>query len=308
MKKVVSESEVAHLWANQVQDEARKSNNSFYFNGRTIYSYGSHFPIAVLDEQDNNICYFTTRTYSSTTSGHISTVRHASSHKTHIYCKNPDEALRGYHANNIADFEANARSIAQSLPNSRKPEIYLHKIAQERELLKKYAEHFKLDLTDAIYKLAYIWIESKDGGNKASEEERKANEIARIEREKREAERLERQAKEHKSNVSKWRKFADKYSMQRATLYSRCELVDYLRFNHVTNRIETSQGVEIPLEYAKKFYLQVLETVTNGKCELCGTDFLSRYEIKDINKNFIRIGCHKITIKEIKALAKKLNW
>ena len=58
MKKVVSKSEVAHLWANQIQDEARDSRKSFYFEGRTIYSYGAHFTIAVLDEQDNNICYF----------------------------------------------------------------------------------------------------------------------------------------------------------------------------------------------------------------------------------------------------------
>jgi len=29
MKKVVSESDVANLWANQLQDEARKSHNSF---------------------------------------------------------------------------------------------------------------------------------------------------------------------------------------------------------------------------------------------------------------------------------------
>lgn len=36
--------EVAHLWAHQIQHEARYSGGNFYFHGDTIYSYGSHFP------------------------------------------------------------------------------------------------------------------------------------------------------------------------------------------------------------------------------------------------------------------------
>lgn len=303
MKKVVSESEVAHLWANQLQDEARKSNNSFYFNGRTIYSYGNHFPIATLDDKDNNICYFTTRSYSPTTSGHKWTAERASSHKTKIYCKNPDEAGRGFHLYNIADFEANAKAIAQSLPTSRKPEKYLNEIASERNKLNKYAEHFNLDLTDVKYKLSFIYIESKDGGIQATEQERKANELAKIEREKNEAIRNAELLIKHKKDLLKWRAFKlDGYKF-----YNRTTL-DYLRFNTETNRIETTQSVEIPLEIAKRFYKQVLNTVASGKCELCGTDFMNKYEIKEINKEFIRVGCHKITIKEIKALAKKMNW
>lgn len=307
MKKVVSETQVAHLWANQVQSEARNPRKTFYFEENTIYSYGRHFPIAVIDKENNEIVYFTTRTYSPTTSGHISIVRYAANHKTFIYCKKPDQAASGYHAENIACFESNALSIAQSLLNSRKPEIYLHKIAQERETLKKYAEHFNLDLTDEKYKLSFIWIESKDGGKDVIEEERRLNELARIEREKREAERQKQAIKKHKKNVTKWRKFDGKYSMQTASL-SRIEYIDYLRFNHVTDRVETSQGVEIPGDYAKKFYMQVLEIVANGKCNICGTQFLNAYEIKEINKDFISIGCHKITIKEVKKLAKQLNW
>ena len=38
--------EIPHLWAHQTQDEARNGTGSFYFRGATIYSYGSHFPIA----------------------------------------------------------------------------------------------------------------------------------------------------------------------------------------------------------------------------------------------------------------------
>lgn len=46
MKTVFTDiSQVAHLWANQLQESARNSGN-YYFNGDAIYSYGSHFMIA----------------------------------------------------------------------------------------------------------------------------------------------------------------------------------------------------------------------------------------------------------------------
>ena len=37
---------VAHLWAHKSQDFARNPGHNFYFHGDTIYSYGSHFPVA----------------------------------------------------------------------------------------------------------------------------------------------------------------------------------------------------------------------------------------------------------------------
>ena len=45
-KHVFDTGEVSHLWANRAQDEARNRQGNLYFTGDTIYSYGSHFPIA----------------------------------------------------------------------------------------------------------------------------------------------------------------------------------------------------------------------------------------------------------------------
>ena len=47
MKTVVNVEQVAHLWANQSQATARNGSKNFYFEGATIFSYGSHFPLAV---------------------------------------------------------------------------------------------------------------------------------------------------------------------------------------------------------------------------------------------------------------------
>lgn len=70
--------DVAHVWAHQLQDSARNKTGNLYFNCSTIYSYGSHFPIAKHVEYKGKKCIlFTTRDYSSTTRGHKYEVQRA---------------------------------------------------------------------------------------------------------------------------------------------------------------------------------------------------------------------------------------
>lgn len=61
---------VAHLWANQSQESARSNNGQVFFNGRKLYSYGSHFLTGIVAGDGKQIV--TTRTYSPTTGGHVS--------------------------------------------------------------------------------------------------------------------------------------------------------------------------------------------------------------------------------------------
>jgi len=124
MKKVFSDSEVAHIWANQTQDEGRNSRNTFYFNGRTIYSYGSHFPIAEVSKNNPNVIFFTTRGYSPTTTKHIYLVRRAiADYKQIVYVLNP-KGINLYDENfykNIEHFYNNAIKFLQEseLPRKR---------------------------------------------------------------------------------------------------------------------------------------------------------------------------------------------
>ena len=83
MKKVISSDQVAHFWANQTQSEARNARGSMYFRGDTIYSYGSHFPIARhVQCNGKSAVLFTTESYSNTTAGHKSAVASAINHLT----------------------------------------------------------------------------------------------------------------------------------------------------------------------------------------------------------------------------------
>jgi hypothetical protein len=78
-KQVFDTGEIPHLWAHRTQDEARNRQGNLYFTGDTIYSYGSHFPIArhVTNDAGERAVLFTTAAYSVTTSSHCSAVRSA---------------------------------------------------------------------------------------------------------------------------------------------------------------------------------------------------------------------------------------
>lgn len=294
MRKVVSSDEVAHLWANHHQEEARTSTGNFYFHGNTIYSYGSHFPIAVL-KCEKQAVLFTTRTYSVTTSAHISMTRNACNHYEPVYCCNPDEASRGYHDNNLAAFERECKSLAGKLAKAKKPEIYLSQIAYQRELLNKYSAFFDLDLNTISVPLAYIYILSKNEGQEASEKERIA-----VEERNQKAE-MQRK-KDHAKELRKFRAF----KLQR--MYMRNGF-DYLRYNAESKRVETSQGVEIPAEVARRFYKWVKATIKKGGCDgNCGEIKILDYTVKAVSKDMMQIGCHNIPIREADAIAVLLNW
>jgi hypothetical protein len=72
-RHVFSNREIPRLWTHQTQDEARNGTGSFCFRGATIYSYGSHFPIAthVTEAQGQAGILFTSKKNSVTTSQHM---------------------------------------------------------------------------------------------------------------------------------------------------------------------------------------------------------------------------------------------
>lgn len=76
-REVYPTKEVAHLWMHKAQLSARNQQGNLYYRDSTIYSYGSHFPIArhVTNGKGEDAVLFTTRSYSSTTAKHLRLVR-----------------------------------------------------------------------------------------------------------------------------------------------------------------------------------------------------------------------------------------
>ena len=73
----MNNSMVAHLWANEMKEFANGSN--FYFEGESIYSYGSHFEVGrIVRNKRGEKAYLINDIYrSSSTSKHQCCVRDA---------------------------------------------------------------------------------------------------------------------------------------------------------------------------------------------------------------------------------------
>lgn len=309
MKTVLDKSTVAHYWANQIQQTGRVAGGNFYFKGRTIYSYGPHFPIAIISKKDSHAILFTTCTYSNTTAKHIMNARMAISHKRIIYCKNPKAADENEHEENINNFEDDARRIAiYYLPKSKKPEIYLNQIAEQKAMLMAYVDFF--GLKPSAYKhLHYINIVTKDGAILASEKTRKENERAAIKREKERAKRKAEVLAKEQERLSLWRKFKlSGYSTISPTLYLYELENTFLRYDKSKKEIQTTKGVVIPENVAKRFYSWLKRMAANGGCSGDCKHKILDYEVSSVTNTNVVIGCHNITWDEINAMAKKLKW
>ena len=271
MKKVHNPQNVAHLFANQLQSEARTQTNNFYFFNDKIYSYGSHFIIA---KHYNGELLFTLRGYSNTTCKHINHVYNASSHINKIYCYYPE----GSPDQNFTAWINEAEKNIDKLANARKPEKYIFELQKINQYAKRYADALNTKMPALLSKITDI-----SEKNDISEYLAKKQKIADKEAQKR--------AKIHKENLNKWRNF------EISTLYQR-DGFDYLRYNKEKQRFETSQRVEIPLALGLKLYDKIKNGIQFEK--------VLDYSVTEINKTFIQVGCHKITIKEINTIIKTI--
>lgn len=282
MKKVLNNENVAHVWAHQQQSEARNANNSFYFNGATIYSYGYHFPIAkhAINEKGEKVILFTTRSYSNTTAKHINDVWRAIPDRNLIVkCPDPNATAN----DNIFFYDNKINNIYTSLAKAKKPEKYLIELSVLKAEIEKYLNFMGVDMPEAIR----VKLEIATKGEAIEAVERSSAIKA-----ENEAKKAKEREKEDKKQLRNFRQF------KRFSFYNG---LAYLRYNKDTNRIETSQRIEIPFEAAKRFYNAIKEnTIENLK--------ILDYSLKSINKQFIEIGCHKIEIKEINRIAKTLNF
>ena len=227
-----------------------------FIDGDNIYSYGYHFCIA---KRVGETILFTTRKYSTTTAKHIGYVLNATSHMSKVYCAYPN----GTHNDNLKAFLDAIKSVLPNLANARKPEKYLHLIQHHFNQAKKYCEFFNIEMSDELAEYANCQVDEKyltELRNKELEA-RKAK-IAKI-----------------KEALRKWR--------IRETNFA--PLLDFqeLRVNEEKNRIETTMGVQIPLELGKKFY----ERLRSG--ELRVGESLLYYSVRHISDKELWIGCHK---------------
>ena len=274
MKKVFrSHSEVAHIWANRQQPYGESGN--IFFDGKIIYSYGTHFAIAA---HYKDIVLFTLRDYSVSTAKHKSIVRSAI-HQPTIYCYNVQIAFRGkqdktVHNENIEYWLKRIEEEYKSMAKARKPEIYAANILSEQQQLQTYAEYFKIRLTKA--QREYM----------AAPEE--VNDLRTLIIKRTEEEAAKR-AKLLREQIQKFKSF------ELNRLYQNSEF-DVLRYNKEKERVETSQGVHIEKEEAIRAY-RFIQAAIQKNINSGGS--IAGYRVNTINEKYITIGCHKIKQTEV---------
>ena len=287
MKKVNTPDTVAHLFAHRSQTEATNSNRTLFFENDKIYSYGRHFCIArhVTNDAGETALLFTTRTYSNTTAKHISIVRNATNHKNTIYCHNPNATNEG----NFNSFEDEIKNVLKGLATARKPEKYINEAEQIQNRAEKYAQFFNLTTPPQIAELIEIATTGKY-------KDYLIQEANRITKEREESEK--KALLKYKNDIKKFHK------LEIHRIVNRLENRDFLRIN-TNGRIQTSQGIEIPSEIAKIAYNWIKSTkICDNSCNYKILDFY----VTELTKEFIKIGCHIIEIKEMNKIAKKLQW
>jgi hypothetical protein len=307
-RKVFPTAEIPHLWFHQTQSDARSQGNIF-FDGDTIYSYGTHFPIACHVKSKSGrktAVLFTTRRYSVTTSGHCSAVRGAIPSGTTVF----SVPNLGGSLTRIIDHDANLEHFVtasqESLAKARRARVSgqydLASAFGYRETARKYARFFGVSCP--VFDFLPTGKELKAIKAQIAEraERHKASQALAAQREQ------ARRAEQHRIEMLD---FAEKSALWRAgnpdvRLPWGAETLLRIKGDEV----ETSRGARVPVSHAKRglrFVRSVMasgqEYVRNGH-----TLHLGHYAIDRIETDgTLHAGCHVIKFAEIENLAPALD-
>lgn len=327
-KQVHTSSMVAHLWANKSQPHARNASNSLFFEHSTIYSYGSHFPVAKhIEVGKKPVILFTTRCRSNTTAKHICYVRRAlppGDTANVFYVDNVLAQCKIEHLENHAAYRATAAELVKEFAKAtrRKIECFARLEACCLEA-NCYAQVFKLRVKclDPL-KLVGLTQAELDAKLKAAELKNEAREKLRVERDEARRAALEIT---NAGNVEQWIAGVIK------TLPRSSELPVYLRTarglvnspfprngedpNEFGAIMETSLGATVPLEDARRALRVVLVCRERTRSWLRnGATLGATLQVGDFYVDLITetgdvvAGCHKIRWAEIERFAKSMRW
>jgi hypothetical protein len=272
---------VAHLWANKSQDSARESGGRFYFVGDTIYSYGSHFPIARhVAHKGKAAVLFTTRSYSATTAGHKCMVEGACRHLTVFHVAD----LYGDHRKQVADYRNRFMGLVGTYAKARqrKPEI----LAQLRGLVSEaneYAEFFGLR--------ARLSLPADLSGMVAECQAIEKREKARKQREQ------AKRAREEQERIRQWVDGETDYCPSNG---------QPIRLRVKGDELQTTRGARVPLDHAIKAFQVIKRLREKGQAYQRNghTIHLGHFALDAIDpQGNVTAGCHNVAWEEIERVA-----
>jgi hypothetical protein len=323
IRKVFPTSEIPHLWFHQTQSDARSQGNVF-FDGDTIYSYGTHFPIArhVTNKSGQRAVLFTIAHYSVTTTGHCSAVRSAipsgtvvfdvPSMGTHYASGTPN------HNDNLRYFVTQINEHVTKASRARSTwaiTSHLSRASGLVESARAYGKFFRVRVPKLPVvpeadseKLAAIGKREREESARKAKEQREEND--------RRKQRLEQERKEWEEKLptlcAEWRDGANVHIPRpNYTWYDYDKVPSIPTMLRISgNEVETSLGARVPITHAKRGLAFVRRVVSSGQEYVRNghTLHLGHYAIDKIETDgTLHAGCHVIKFAEIENLAPALD-
>lgn len=302
--------DVAHQWAHQLKDSYRKG--AVFFEGKIIYSYGRHFPMARL-MGDGKTVLITTRRYSNTTSAHQGAVSQAVSHLNRIYCHSVPTAAtihREMHQTNLSHWADAMKAALDGLAAARKAAPHIDKIEAIRHQVTRYTEYFKVKLTAKQRKFLMETDLDKYKEQVAIEKEKdnKKREAAMKKAAPLHAEWLKAWRDSNEGEYSKALNKHEKDAIEMIENEGKDE--NFVRLRVRGTALLTSKGISMPLAVAERFYRKYMAVVASGGCtseSTCQYEMLG-YQVKEMTETRLLIGCHDIPRSEIDYIAGLFGW
>jgi len=285
-------SKICHAWANWNTAHYCHSSNVIVDHD-IIYSYGYHFPMA--KRFANGTFLLTTRTWSVTTAKHMRELYHAippqGYTKNIIFCDDVkiEEAFKPkkIHDQNIKKMKALIEVLYNRHMKARTLS-YRSDISRECKNMEKYCRYFKRKYKNPITEEMQLEIDKKaiviDEYNSKAEE--------------RAEKRKEQKIKKWQERIPDWR--AGKIHTRFYILY---DLPCILRLNSSGEQIETSWGASVN---AKNFMTAYQYMMRHGFSSIVGTG-IDGFSITEVTEKQAVVGCHKIAMEEIHAMAKLIE-
>ena len=289
MKTVFNKDMVAHVWAQQNQSNGRTSSGNFYFVGKTLYSYGSHFIIGKFEEFKGKSCILmSTRSYSVTTAGQQTIARQAirNTPLPVFYVPCPEEF--GVKNKTIWDREIKALLEKAAVARTKRDSL-MQEAGALATMANSYATFFELPWTVAIPEL------SEEFCTNIRKENKEAALQARIKKETRE--RAEAYIKA--TCVSEWQ-----LGIIDSIPYSYRPEDALLRVRN--DEVQTSHGAIVSTSQA----LRILPVIRKCRDTQTGfianghTEHIGQFAVREIKPNGdMVVGCHSIKWAEIEKVA-----
>lgn len=298
---------LAHTWAQQNHPLGKTPNGNFNFDGTSLFSYRTEIARFI-----DGMVIYTSNTYSATTSGkHMPALRNAISHLESytVPCdiRELPTAWDGVAPIVYTDMLSRLLNQIESIKTKRSYIVdavaHISMIAHQIVL---FESRYSPSLTTVIYPdtLSLPIIMQLD--NETSSNHTHSFTIEILENHfginiasklaKEQATLAQKLLKEQKQRELQALKDAEKIPLWRSgeyalTLYN---LPVMLRIDG--NQVLTSHGARVPLDQAKRLYEALIDQVAST-----GTK-IGDFTVRDINEEFITIGCHKIPLSEAHTL------